>query len=184
MNTKIAAALVALSAVALAVIVSTVSVVSTLNREATLSTAIKAKQKDNANEMDGMWKTISQAAQVTDAHKSALIEIFNGYAAARTGTKGGGSLATWITESVPNVDAATFSNLQNIITSKRDGFVMRQKELLDLSREHERLLKTIPSGWICSMFGRGPIDVVVVTSTRTDSAFKSGKDDDVSVFNK
>lgn len=167
--------------IVLAGVIALISVVSTLNHENTLRTAIQAKQKDNANEMDGMWKTIDQVAQTTQAQKDALVEIFTGYAQARTGTGGGGSLANWIKEAVPNVDTSTFNNLQNIITSKRDGFVMRQKELLDLSREHNRLLGTIPSGWICGMFGRSAIEVTIVTSTRTDEAFKTGKDDNVSL---
>lgn len=167
-----------------AVIIVVVTVLSTANRETDLSTAIHAKQRDNQNEMDKMWKTISQVAQVTDAQKNALMEIFTGYAQARADGKagGGGSLATWIHEAVPNVDTSTFNNLQNIITAQRDGFAERQKELLDLNREHERLLQRIPSGWILSMMGRKSIEVTIVTSTRTEEAFKTGKDDDVNVF--
>lgn len=174
--------LVVFAVAALFGVVVIATVVSTLNRETLLATSIQAKQRDNANEMDGMWKTIDQVAQTTQAQKDALLEIFTGYAKARTTT--GGSLANWIKESVPNVDTSTFNNLQNIIAGKRDGFVMRQKELLDLSREHNRLLQTIPSGWICSIFGRKPIEVVIVTSSRTEGAFKTGKDDDVTLFKK
>lgn len=158
--------------------------VSTANKETDLSTAIHAKQTDNKNAMDKMWKTISQVAQVTEGQKNALMEIFTGYAQARAGGKagGGGSLATWIHEAIPNVDTSTFNNLQNIITSERDGFYERQKELLDMSREHNRLLQRIPSGWILAAMGRKEIDVVIVTSSRTETAFQTGKDDDVSVF--
>jgi hypothetical protein len=160
------------------------SVIGTANSETDLSTAIHAKQTDNKNAMDKMWKTISQVAQVTEGQKNALMEIFTGYAQARAGGKagGGGSLATWIHEAIPSVDTSTFNNLQNIITSERDGFYMRQKELLDLNREHNRLLQRIPSGWILAAMGRKEIDVTIVTSSRTETAFQTGKDDDVSVF--
>lgn len=161
-----------------------ITVVSTANRETDLSTAIHAKQTDNKNAMDKMWKTISQVAQVTEGQKNALMEIFTGYAQARAGGKagGGGSLATWIHEAIPNVDTSTFNNLQNIITSERDAFYERQKELLDMNREHNRLLQRIPSGWILAAMGRKEIDVTIVTSSRTETAFQTGKDDDVSVF--
>jgi hypothetical protein len=161
-----------------------IMVVSTANKETDLSTAIHAKQTDNKNAMDKMWKTISQVAQVTEGQKNALMEIFTGYAQARAGGKagGGGSLATWIHEAIPNVDTSTFNNLQNIITSERDGFYMRQKELLDLNREHNRILQRIPSGWILAAMGRKEIDVTIVTSSRTETAFQTGKDDDVNVF--
>lgn len=166
------------------VLIGLVSVVTVLNTETDLATRITAKQRDNQNEMDGMWKTISQAAQVTEAQKNALLDIFKGYAGARSSGAAGGSLATWIKESVPNVDVSTYNNLMNVIVSKRDGFVRRQKELLDLSREHNRTLRSIPSGWICSIFGRKEIPVTIVTSDRTERAFESGKDNNVDLFPK
>lgn len=160
------------------------SIVSTLNREGTLKVALEAKQDDNKNEMDGMWKTISQTAQVTEEQKNALIEIFNGYAGARTGANKGGSLANWIHEAVPNVDTSTFNNLQNIIVGKRDGFVQRQKELLDLNREHNAMFRVFPDNIILSVFGRKETQVVIVTSDRTENAFHTGKDNDVELFKK
>lgn len=157
-------------------------VVGILNQETRLRVAIEQKQKDNTSQFDNMWKKISQVAQVTDAQKNALMEIFNGYAKARTGDNKGGSLANWITESCPNVDVSTFKNLQNIITGSRDAFTMRQTELIDLNREHETLINVIPSSIICSMFGRKSINITIVTSSKTEESFKTGKDDDVNVF--
>lgn len=156
------------------------------NREFALRTTIEAKQTDNKNEMDNMWKTISQVAQVTEAQKDALIEVFKGYAQARTGTNHGGSLANWIHEAVPNVDTSTFNNLQNIITGKRDNWTMRQKELLDLQREQNALFRPFPSldGIILNILGRKPIKVTIVTSTRTEKAFETGKDDNVELFKR
>jgi len=157
-------------------------VIGVLNRETALRVTIEQKQKDNTSQFDNMWKKIAQVAQVTDAQKNALMEIFNGYAKARTGEGKSGSLATWIHESCPNVDTTTFNNLQNIITGSRDAFTMRQTELLDLNREHQKLIRTIPASFVCSIFGRRSIDIVIVTSSKTEESFKTGKDDDVSVF--
>ena len=157
--------------------------VSFSNKEVMLKNTIVAKQTDNKNQMDAMWKTISQVAQVTEAQKNALLEIFTGYATARTGENKGGSLANWIHESVPNVDTSTFNNLQNIILSQRDGFKTRQTELLDLNREHDNLIGTFPNSMFASILGRVHIDVTIVTSTRTENAFKNGEDDDVQLFN-
>jgi hypothetical protein len=89
---------------------------------------------------------------------------------------------TWIKESIPNVDVKTFDNLQNIIVSSRDSWTMRQKELVDLSREHEKLLNMFPSGVILKMLGHKSIEIVIVTSTATEEAFKSGKDDNTKLF--
>jgi len=162
-----------------------VCVVSAFNGEARLRNAITAKQKDNASEYDNMWKKISQVAQVTDAQKRALLEIFVQHAKARAGEgRDDGAIFKWIKESVPNVDTSTFNNLQNIITSSRDRFTMRQKELLDFKREHDNLIDIFPSGTILAMFGRQKIEVTIVTSTRTDNAFSTGKDDDAKVFGR
>lgn len=149
------------------------------NREVGLRNQITAKQKDNTSEFDNMWKKISQSAQVTEGQKNALKEIFVSYAQARGGVQGGGVMK-WLQESVPNVDTSTFKNLQNIITASRDAFTMRQKELLDLKREHDNVLSQVPTCWFVG--GRPAIDVTIVTSTRTEKAFESGRDDETKVF--
>lgn len=158
------------------------NVVGILDKENKVRQLIVAKQVDNKSEMDAMWKTIEQSAQVTQAQKDALNEIFTNYAQART--TGGGGIMKWIQESVPNVDTTTFNNLQNIITSKRDGFARRQKELLDFSREHNTILGNVYSGFVCRTFGRDALEVTIVTSTRTEESFETGKDDNVELFKK
>jgi hypothetical protein len=172
------------AAVALVVVVVGVFVygIGVLNGEMRLKNAITAKQRDNYSEMDNMWKKISQVAQVTDAQKSALLEIFTGYAKARSAGKEGGSLANWIHESVPNVDTSTYVNLQNIITASRDRWTTQQKELLDMNREHDNIITVFPSSMVCGMFGRTKIEVTIVTSDRTEKAFETGRDNDTTVF--
>lgn len=152
--------------------------VSYKNREVQLRNLIKTKQTDNKSEFDNVWKKISQVAEVTDGQKEALKEIIIGYAQARG--SGGGTIAKSIHEAIPNVDTSTFNNLQNIIVSARDGFTRRQKELLDYKREHDNLLDSPISGWFLS--GKEHIDVTIVTSSRTEKSFDTGKDDDVDVF--
>jgi len=156
--------------------------VGVYNGEARMRNAIVAKQKDNTSEFDSMWKKIDQVAQVTDMQKEALKDIIVSHAKARTGTEENKNLLMkWVQESVPNVDQSTFTKLMNVITSSRDGFAFRQKELLDLSREHNNLLTVFPGSMVLSILGKQPIDVTIVTSTRTENVFKTGKDDDVNL---
>jgi hypothetical protein len=160
--------------------------VSFHNKDAVQRNLVTTKQTDNTSEMDAMWKIIEQNAQVTTAQKDALMEIFNGYASARTGDDGSASLMKWVTESVPNVDQSTFKQLMNTITAQREGFKFRQKELLDLNRERNTVLDQFP-GSLLAMVCPGDhkkVTVVIVTSTRTQEAFKIGKDDDVDLFKK
>jgi hypothetical protein len=156
--------------------------VTTMNKETRLRNQITAKQTDNTSEYDNLWKKLSQSAQVTDAQKEALREIIVGNAQARK--SGGGSLATVVHEAVPTVDTSTFNNLLNIVTSSRDAWTMRQKELIDLKREHDNIIDLFPSNLICMVLGRQKIDIKIVTSSRTGEAFKTGKDDDVDLFNR
>jgi len=158
--------------------------VSTLNKENGIRQTILTKQKDNKSQMDAMWKTIEQTAQVSKAQKDALVEIYSGYANARAGGGAGDTdrrLMTWVKEAVPNANPDTFRTLQNIIVSQREGFAMRQKELLDLSREHNTILGNIVEGTVCKMFGRNAIEVTIVTSSRTENAFETGKDDNTTL---
>ena len=149
------------------------------NKEVKLRNLIVNKQTDNKSQMDKMWKTISQVAQVTDDQKAALIDVFQAYTEGRGST--GGGLMKWVQEAVPNVDQSTFQNLQNIVTAERDGFAMRQKEILDFKREHDNLIDTFPNNIFAALLSRDKIDVTIVTSSRTEAAFETGVDDDVSL---
>lgn len=153
-------------------------ITSTNNEEVRLRNAIVAKQRDSVNEYDALWKKISQAVQVTDAHRKALLEVLTTYVGARGGSSEGG-VVKWIHEAAPNVDPDTFRNLQNIIAGSRDTFAMRQRELLSLKAKHDTLLQSFPSGSLLSMLGREEIEITIVTSTKARETFELGVDDDV-----
>lgn len=156
-----------------------ISAISFHNKEVSLRKLITNKQVDNKSQMDKMWKTISQVAQVNDQQKESLIEILQAYTSGRGDN--GGSLMKWVQEAVPNVDQSTFKNLQNIVVSERNGFAMRQKEILDYKREHDILLSRFPNNIFAAVMNRSEIDVKIVTSSRTENAFETGVDDNVSL---
>ena len=166
-------------------IVMSVMFINVMNREVKLRNTIDAKQRDNVSEFDNMWKKIAQTTEVAGEHKNALREIFISHATARTDGKGqGGSIASWVQESVPNVNLDTMNNLQNIIIGSRDSWTMRQKELLDLKREHDNLIDVFPSSVVCGILGREKIDVTIVVSLKAEQDFKSGSDNDIKLFDK
>lgn len=152
------------------------------NTEVRQRNLILAKQKDNHNELDNMVKVIGQTAEVSSEQMKSIKDIIVGNSEARKG--GSGSLATFVHEAVPNIDTSskTFQNLQNIIVASRNSWTMRQKELLDLKRVHDNLIDVFPSSLFVG--GRGKIDVQIVTSTRAEKAFESGRDDEVTLFKK
>lgn len=173
-------AILAASALAIALVIGLAVIwgFSVSNSEIRLRNALTAKQRDNQSELDNLQKKITQAAQITTAQTKALLEIIVGNAQART--QKGGTLATLVHEAVPNVDVKVFQNLQNIVTAGRDSWTMRQKEILDLKREHDNVRTVAPGSWVVG--GRPEIQVVIVTSDRAEEAFKTGKDNDTDVF--
>lgn len=173
-----------LSAFIIPLLLILVYVFSVSNSEAGLRNLINAKQVANTTEQDNMWKTIKQVAQVTDAQKNAIMEVVVGYATARGGNGKGGSLATMVSESVPNVDTSAFVKLQNVVDSKRSEWTRAQKELIDYKREHDNLIDMQPSGMICSILGRKKIDIIVITSAATKETFRTGEENDIDLFNK
>ncbi len=168
---------------ALALIVFFIGV-SASNGEKRLRNAITAKQKDNTSEFDNMWKTLQQTAQIPDRERDKLKELFVEYAQARTGNdEGQAKMMKWVTEAVPqNVDAGLYKQLMNTIVASRRSWTDRQKEILDMKREHDNALDLFPSSLFVG--GRPRIEVQIVTSARTGAAFDSGQDNDVDLFPK
>jgi hypothetical protein len=153
--------------------------VGTYNGAATLKNQYTSKVSANEASFDNMWKKIQQTSQVPDAQKNALREIFEGYAAARTGVGGGGSVMNWIKEAIPSVDVSIYKDLMNIITSSRDEWTRNQVELVSIANEYNKMLAVFPSNVLLKMLGFERIEPKIITSTRTENAFKTGKDDDV-----
>ena len=154
--------------------------VSYSNNEIRLRNTIEAKQKDNTSEFDNMWKKISQVSQVAEKERSSLMEIFNSHAQARTGENNDKLIMKWVQESIPNISSDLFKNLQNIIIGSRDSWTMRQKELISLNNERNILIEQFPGSLFLS--SRPKIEIKIITSSKTDRTFETGKDDDVGVF--
>lgn len=155
--------------------------IGTYNTAASLKNQYTSKVSANEASFDNMWKKIQQTSQVPDAQKNALREIFEGYASARTGSGGGGSVMNWIKEAIPAVDVSIYKDLMNIITGSRDEWTRNQIELVSISNEYNQMLSVFPSNILLRTFGFEKIVPKVITSTRTENAFKTGKDDDVSL---
>lgn len=149
---------------------------SASRNEIRLRNLINAKQDANTAEFDNLKKKISQSVQVTDLQFAMLTNIIVGNANARSAGKGGGTLAAWVQEAVPNVDTSIYKDLMNVIVGSRDSWTQRQTELRDLKREHDNALTVPPSSWFVG--NRKPINVIIVTSTDTKAAFQTGEDND------
>lgn len=151
------------------------------NREVELRNEISSKQKANEASFDTTWKIISQQAQVTENYKESFRQIYVDLMNARH-MEAGGTFMKWIKEANPKFDSSMFKKLMSSIEGNRTKFQRDQVELLALSTEHNNILGTEPGRWFVG--DRKKIDVVIVTSTKSDEAFKTGKEDDVDLFKK
>jgi hypothetical protein len=150
------------------------------NQDARIRNLITAKQKDLTNNFDAMWKIISQLCQVKDEYKPDFKDVYAEIMKDRyQGDKG--SMMLWITEHNPEFDSKIYMKLMIAIEANRKEFMRNQTEILDMKREHDNLRTTAPSMWFIP---DNEVKVQIVTSTKTEEIFKTGKDDDVQLFKR
>jgi len=152
------------------------------NQEVSLRNEVKAQQENLKVVFDATWKIIQQQANVADEYKDAFAKIYPALMEGRYGNKRGGALLSFIKESNPEFSTKLYEKVSESIEAQRINFANEQKKLIDLKREHDNLRQTFPSSLVCS--SRPEIVLEIVTSTKTDKAFETGKDDDVKLFGK
>ena len=143
----------------------------------------KAVQKNSEVTFDNVWKTISQQASVTDEYKNGFKEIYVELMDARyKNDKGAGqqTLMKWVTEANPEFDASLYKTLMNTIEGKREGFLMAQKQLIDIDRELKTMKVTFPNSLILK--NKADLEIKLVTSGKTKEAFETGEENDVNPF--
>lgn len=150
------------------------------NREVQLRNLAIAQERANANIFDKVWKVISQKAQVTDKYSKDFASVYTKIMDARYSGKDK-VLFNWIKEHNPNFDSAIYNNLLDTIQGQREEFAEVQNKLIDIKREHDNLRMTYPARWFVGR--REELKITIVTSDKTEDVFKTGKDNDVKVFN-
>lgn len=150
-------------------------------KEIGLRNQIKAQEKTNEISYDTTWKIISQKCQIKDDYKESFRSIYVDLMKERH-YEAGGQFMKWIKEANPKFDVSLFKDLMNTISGERKTFERNQAKLVDLQRQHNDVLTKAPERFFVG--GRPPIEIRVVTSTKTDEAFKSGKEDDVDLSPK
>ena len=152
--------------------------VSVYNTHIDLKNQIEAKQKANEAIFDNTWKKINQTVQVSDKYKDGLKEVLLAYTSGRS--KGDSQLLMdWTKEAVPTFDSSIYKQINNVITSSRDDFTKNQEILIDLSRQHQQFIQKFRNNVFCAILGIKEIEIKVVTSSKTEEAFNTGKEDDI-----
>lgn len=151
------------------------------NTEIELREQAVAQEKDNQNIYDKTWKIISQKAQIADKYAKEFKDIYANLMNERyEGDEKSNPTFKWIHEQNPKFSTEMYKDLGDSISSCRAEFARVQSRLIDIKREHDVLRKRFPSKLIVG--GREELIVTIVTSSKTDEVFKTGKDDDVELF--
>jgi hypothetical protein len=157
-------------------------VVGYYNREQSLRNQFQAQEKANEVVFDQVWKTISQQAQVADGYKDAFRSVWAEIVKGTGGQAGQATLAVFVNRINPQFDAKLYLKLMNTVEGQRKEFANNQKKLIDLKREHDDLRTRFPSSLFVG--GKPELELHLVTSDRTDEAFRTGRDNDTSLTGK
>lgn len=155
-------------------------------RKSAISRDLEAQQV-----YDKTWKIISQKAQISDKYADDFKQTFIGANDARYKNKEN-MMMMWIQEQNPNLDPSLYRELGQAVEAQRNEYLSIVKAQISIAQEHN--VKVTSSGaflpcTILRIIGNpqqacDTVTVRQVTSSRTDNAFKTGKDDDTQLFEK
>lgn len=150
------------------------------NKYVTLNNLYEAQVAQDKLVHDEMWKILQQQAGVTENYS----ESFNkNYTNIMNSRNYGGEMMKWITESNPTFDTKLYDKLMTSIEVYRTKFTMVQSKLISIHNEMKNLLTLFPSRiFLVTIGGHILPELNIVTSSRTDNAFVTGKDDDTKLF--
>jgi hypothetical protein len=154
------------------------------NREVDLRNSFEQKMDERTAFYDKMWKTLAQKSEIALKNDESFARNVN---VIMEGRKDAGDLfMKWVQESNPNANyeavAALYGDLSRAVEAQRDGFFLEEKMIQDIVREHKNHLQKFPGNLWNSFFGREPLEYKPITSDRTDEVIRSGKDNEVNLF--
>ncbi len=156
--------------------------VSASNAEVSLRNEFNAQAKSNESSFDKTWKVISQQASVSQTERESFRKTYVEIMQSTRGVAGNGQLASFFTQSKVDISPLLFAKLMGSIEGQRESFHRDQQHLTKIWQQHNNILTRMPSSWFVG--SRPPLELKLVTSSRTSAAFESGEDNDVELFNK
>ena len=179
MSTRNIVLIVAGSCLALLILIFVLMRFSYQNQEIELRNQAKAQQQANTVLYDKMWKTISQLAQIAEKYKDSFKDIYTKIMDARY-SDNDKLLFKFVTEQNPTLSTDLYNQVADAVKANRAEFANVQNRLIDIKREHKNLRQKVPGKWFVG--DKPELEIKIVTSTKTEKVFESGKDDDVKVF--
>lgn len=184
MSKKLIVTLVIVAACVLPILIVVFMGIGATNREVELRNQAKATEHANKAIYDEVWKVLQQKAGILDKFSNDFKEVYGTIMDSRyAGEKNGpGPTFKWIQEHNPSFTPEMYKDLSIAIEAYRGKFSRVQQKLIDIKREHDNLRMKIPSCWFVG--GRPELVITIVTSTKTERVFETGKEDDINLFPK
>ena len=86
----------------------------------------------------------------------------------------------FVLEELSIQDAIADEKLYRVVEANTpEEFLYKNAELIDLKRQHDTLLTSFPNNLYFTVLKVDKIKINVVTSTKTEKVFETGKDDEV-----
>ena len=152
--------------------------INTDNTEIDVRERYGAQKEVCAANFDKMWKIIKSVAQVSEQYKETFLTA---YKPMMEGRYDQATMMKWVQEDNPDFDVSLYADLNIAIEANRNAFFREQQKLIDINRVHKNLLQKFPS----SIFIDGGIEFLdhkIITSTKTEKVFATGKEDDIDLF--
>lgn len=149
------------------------------NREVALRKEAEAQNKNIMGVHDALWKIIKEKAGVAEQYREAFEKIYPDLIKGRY-EKDSSTTMKWIQESNPNFDTTLYKDLMQAIESQRIYFQRTQQRMLDIIRERETLLNSLPAKFFIT--NKQTIDYVVIASDKSNEVMQTRVDNDVLNF--
>lgn len=149
------------------------------NREVSLRKEAEAQVGKIESIHDTMWKTLKQEAGVTEQYRKTFEKIYPELIAGRY-SNGNGELFKMIQEQNPNFDTRLYDKLMQSIEVQRAYFASAQQRMLDIIRERETLIESMPQKWFIT--NKSIIEYTVISSDVTSDVMRTRRDNDIELF--
>lgn len=150
------------------------------NSEVKLRNQFNAQVDANKVTYDEVTKVIFGKAKVSSKYAEDFKSVYHDLMSARY--EGKNPMMNWIKEHNPDFDASMYKDINKSIESLRAKFTREQKKLIDLKRRHDDMRTVFPNSIWMNIFGVTELELKIVTSSRVEKSFDTGKDDNANPF--
>lgn len=149
------------------------------NREVALRKEAEAQNKKIASVHDTMWKILKEKAGVSEQYRETFEKIYPEIISGRYANDGGSTMK-WIQESNPDFGTSLYKDLMQAIEVQRTYFSNAQQRMLDIIRERETLIESMPAKWFVK--NKSVIEYTVIASDKTNDVMTSRVDNETLNF--